>query len=105
MVSKLPEQFYNQEEDAKPIAFKILFDNASDLAKITETPSRMVLHMVRMALIDAATDEKRKESLISIFIRSFDTRMISRERKGRMEAVQLMQARQRAIEEDQEVPL
>lgn len=108
MVQKLPPQFFEDEEDFKPAAFKTLFPpsaTSDDLSKITETPTRMVIPLVRMAMIDAASDPKRKESLISIFTRCFDTRMISRDRKGRIEAVALMQARSRMEEEETEVPL
>ena len=65
----------------------------------------MILPMVRMALIDEATNRSRKESLISIFMRNFDSRMISRDRKGRIEAVQLLQNRRMDDEGSEDIPL
>ena len=93
-------------EDPRPAPYKVLFDSdPSELVKITETPSRMILPMVRMALIDEATNSKRKESLISIFMRNFDSRMISRDRKGRIEAVQLLQNRRMEDDGNDDIPL
>lgn len=100
----LPTNAFGDEEDNKPIAYKILFEETDDLTKITETPNRMIIPMVRMSLIAAAAKEDRQLSLIEIFQKTFDARMISRERKGRIEAVEIMQALNRS-ENDSEVPL
>ena len=93
-------------EDPRPAPYKVLFDSdENELVKITETPTRMILPMVRMALINEATNKKRKESLISIFMRNFVSRMISRDRKGRIEAVQLLQNRRMDDEGADDIPL
>ena len=101
----IPIGSYDSDEDMQPAAFKVLFEkNGADLVKITETPTRMILPMVRMALINSATEARRTKSLITIFCEALDARMISRDRKGRLEAVQLMQ--QRNVDLDtEEVPL
>jgi len=92
-LNRVPPSAYDNDDDSKPAAFKILFEeNGSDLVRITETPTRMIIPLVRMVLINEATKPRRTESLISTFIRTLDERMISRDRKGRIEAVQLMQA-------------
>jgi len=106
MIPQLPQgAMPGDEEDAKPAAFKVLFEEAgADLVRITETPTRMILPMVRMSLIDAASDSNRKKSLIQIFQESLDSRMISRDRKGRIEAVQLLNARQADMDMD-DIPL
>lgn len=100
----LPSYLEGDEEENKPIAYKILFDEGQDLTKITETPNRMIIPMVRMSVITAAIADGRKQSLIEIFQHSFDARMISRERKGRIEAVEIMQAQNRS-DSDSEIPL
>jgi len=103
----LPPFPNDEDEDNKPIAYKILFDENANLTKITETPNRMIIPMVRMSVITAAIDPNRRAagiSLIETFQRAFDERMISRERKGRIEAVEIMQAQNRS-DEGSEVPL
>ena len=102
----LPPFVDNEEEDNKPVAYKTLFPDTGQerLVKITETPNRMIIPMVRMSVITQAISPDRKLSLIEVFQNSFDERMISRERKGRIEAVEIMQAQNRS-EEGSEVPL
>jgi len=100
----LPPFPNDEDEDNKPVAYKILFDENADLTKITETPNRMIIPMVRMSVITQAIDPTRQLSLIQVFQNSFDARMISRERKGRIEAVEIMQAQNRS-DEGSEVPL
>ena len=100
----LPPFPNDDDEDNKPVAYKILFDENADLTKITETPNRMIIPMVRMSVITQAIDPHRNLSLIQVFQNSFDARMISRERKGRIEAVEIMQAQNRS-DEGSEVPL
>ena len=103
----IPRNLLEDEgEDPRPGPYKVLFDSdANELVKITGTPTRMILPMVRMALIDEATNKSRKESLISIFMRNFDSRMISRDRKGRIEAVQLLQNRRMDDDGGDDIPL
>ncbi len=88
------------EDKQDPPAYRILFEQEDNLSKITETPTRMILPMVRMAIINAASDHERKESLIQTFMTEFDRRMISKERKGRLEAVDLMKAENRKDEDE-----
>lgn len=83
---------YNEDEEFSSASVRELFDTERDMTLKTETPSRMVLPMVRLALIQAATDKTRKKSLLQIFREEFDKRMISKERKGRLELLAAMQA-------------
>ena len=102
MVNLNPGSNYVDDDDGKPAAYRVLFEeNGADLVKITETPTRMILPMVRMKLIDEATNQGRTKSLIAIFMESLDARMISRDRRGRIEAVQLMQARPGEMDVDE----
>lgn len=93
------------EEDPRPIAYKILFDETQDLTKITETPNHMIVPMVRLTVLQAACNPHRKMSLIEVFQRAFDARMISRERQGRIEAVELMRAMNSGGVGEDETPL
>jgi hypothetical protein len=68
---------------------------------ITETPNSMIIPLVRMEILNAASDPDRTESLITVFTRAYDRRMISRERKGRIEAVEIMQASMRRTDDDE----
>jgi len=81
------------EERSRPTAVRELYElSDEDLVLKTETPSRMILPMVRLAVIDAAADPKRKKSLLQVFREAFDRRMISKERKGRLELLAAVQA-------------
>lgn len=109
---QVPFQFLEDgtTEDPRSAQFKTLFpdesiDKHADLTKITETSARMILPMVRMRIIQAAADTKRSDSLIEVFIRELDRRMISKDRKGRLEAIELMQASKRAEQQDEEESL
>ena len=93
--------------EASPLGFRQLFDpkGRSDLTKLTETPPRMILPLVRARIIDAAYDEERIEkgqSLLSIFVEEFDKRMISKDRKGRLEAVELIRGLNKGDDKDDE---
>jgi hypothetical protein len=90
----------DDEEQVVNPAFRTLFESEDDiLERITETPSRMIIPMVRLRLLEAAADPKRKKSLLRIFTESFDSRMISKDRKGRIEAVDLMKNSRRSEED------
>jgi hypothetical protein len=102
--SDLEDEF--GEENA-PAGFKQLFDNRahSDITKLTETPPKMVLPLVRARIIDAAYDTERVTSgasLLEIFVQEFDKRMISKDRKGRLEAVELIRGLQRGESDEEE---
>lgn len=81
-----------KEEPFKPAAVRELFDTTGDLTLKTETPSRMILPLVRLELIQEAANPKRTMPLLEVFRRAFDRRMISKERKGRLELLAAMQA-------------
>ena len=101
----LPPSFSNDDDDPRPIAYRTLFDDKGDITKITETPASMIIPMTRMSVIVAATQEDRTETLIEVFQKTFDARMISKDRKGRIEAVELMQALNRNMGDENEIPL
>lgn len=84
-----------QDEEQRPTAVKELgFGPAKDgdMTLKTETPPRMVMTLVRMRVLEAARDPERTESLVSIFIDEFDRRMVSLNRKGRLELLGALQA-------------
>ena len=81
-----------QEESVKPAAVRELFDVKDDLTLKTETPPRMILPLVRMKILEAASDPVRTKSLIQVFIEEYDRRMISYQRKGRLELLGALQA-------------
>ena len=74
-----------EAEGVKPAAVRELFNVDDDLTLKTETPPRMILPLVRMKILEAAADPERVESLIAVFVREYDKRMISYNRKGRLE--------------------
>ncbi len=82
----------SEEESIKPAAVRELFNVDDDLTLKTETPPRMIIPLVRMKILTAAADVDRKESLVEVFIREYDRRMISFNRKGRLELLGALQA-------------
>jgi len=82
----------SEEESVKPAAVRELFNVDDDLTLKTETPPRMVLPLVRMKILEAAADVGRTKSLVQIFIEEYDRRMISLNRKGRLELLGALQA-------------
>ena len=92
-----------QETGTTPTVVKVLYD-PNNLSLVTETPPRMIVPLVRMKLLLAATDPEREESLIEVFIREFDRRMVSFKRKGRLEMLGALQALAES-EGQEEVPL
>jgi len=81
-----------EEEEVKPQAVRELFNIDGDLTLKTETPPRMIIPLVRMRIIEAAADPSRTRSLVEIFIEEYDKRMISLNRKGRLELLGALQA-------------
>jgi len=84
-----------QEEEQQPLPVKELgFGPAQDgdMTLRTETPPRMVHTLVRMKVLEAARDPNRTESLVSIFLKEYDRRMVSLNRKGRLELLGALQA-------------
>ncbi len=100
-------QIQTDEEDIRPLAFKTLFPGEdrieSDLEMITEIPSNMLLAIVNLEVWQAASDLERVESLSSVYLRSLRKNMISRDRKGRIEAVELMNQTLRKDNEDDDI--
>ena len=102
--TEMPPGFdYEEAEDGIPPEYRILFpEDGHSLTKITETPPKMILPLVRMRIIDEAYNPNRTVSLLELFVREFDRRMISRDRKGRLEAVRVLQgALDAAADEDE----
>lgn len=94
----------SEEESVKPAAVRELFNTKDDLTLKTETPPKMILPLVRMKIIEAAADPDRKESLVEVFIREYDKRMVSFNRKGRLELLGALQALAES-EGGEEIPL
>lgn len=74
----------------KELGFGLVSDN--DMTLRSETPPRMIQTLVRMKVLEAARDPERTESLVAIFIREYDRRMVSLNRKGRLELLGALQA-------------
>ena len=82
----------SEQESVKPAAVRELFNTKDDLTLKTETPPRMILPLVRMKILSAAADPNRTKSLIEVFVEEYDKRMISLNRKGRLELLGALQA-------------
>ena len=82
----------SQEEGVRPAAVRELFNTKDDLTLKTETPPRMILPLVRMKILEAASDPDRKKSLIQVFVEEYDRRMVSLNRKGRLELLGALQS-------------
>ena len=82
----------SQDDGVRPAAVRELFNVKDDLTLKTETPPRMILPLVRMKILEAASDPDRKKSLIQVFVEEYDRRMISFQRKGRLELLGALQA-------------
>jgi len=83
-----------EEDQRNPAIRELGYALASDddMSMKTETSPRMVLNLVRMRVLEAARDPERTESLVEVFIREYDKRMVSLNRKGRLELLGAMQA-------------
>lgn len=81
-----------QEEGVRPAAVRELFNTKDDLTLKTETPPRMIIPLVRMKVLEAARDPNREISLVQVFIEEYDKRMVSYNRKGRLELLGALQA-------------
>jgi len=82
----------SSEDSVRPAAVRELFNVEDDMTLKTETPPRMILPLVRMKVIEAYSDVNRTKSLIQVFIEEYDRRMISINRKGRLELLGALQA-------------
>jgi hypothetical protein len=91
--------------EIKPAAVRELFTPEDDeLPLKTETPPKMVSTLVRMKVLEAARDLDRTESLVAVFMRAYDQRMVSFNRKGRLELLGALQALAEA-ENRPEIPM
>ena len=83
----------SQEESPEPI--RLLYEGGGKipLARITETPKKMILPLTRLRIIREALNPRRTKLLTEVFEESFDERMISVERRGRGEAVEMLTPR------------
>lgn len=82
-----------EQDQRSPAVRELGFDNADgDMTLRTETPPRMIMTLVRMKVLEAARDPDRSESLVSVFVKEFDRRMVSLNRKGRLELLGALQA-------------
>jgi len=83
-----------EEEQRSPAVKELGFGPAQsgDMTLRTETPPRMVNTLVRMKVLEEARNPNRTESLVSIFIKEYDKRMVSLNRKGRLELLGALQA-------------
>ena len=82
----------SQDDGVRPAAVRELFNTKDDLTLKTETPPRMILPLVRMKILEAASDPDREKSLIQVFVEEYDRRMISFQRKGRLELLGALQS-------------
>ncbi len=69
-----------------------LFPEEGDKSMITENHAQMIIPKIRMRVLEAARDRKRKKSLVAVFLEAFNEEMISFERKGRFEYLGALQA-------------
>jgi len=77
----------------KPAAVRELFSpDDKDMPLKTETHPRMVEVLVRLKLLEEARNLHRTKSLLQIFMETYDTRMVSFNRKGRLELLGALQA-------------
>lgn len=96
-----------QQAPEQSIEFRALFDpKASKLSRITETPREMILPMAFLKVMLRAQDPLRdplREPLGQVLLDEIDERMVSLDRKGRLEAVDILKAgRQRQFEDEEE---
>lgn len=79
--------------EVRPAAVRELFNpDDKDLPMKTETHPRMVETLVRLKVLEEARNLHRTKSLLEIFVEEYDTRMISYNRKGRLELLGALQA-------------
>ena len=83
-----------EEEQGSPAVKELGYGLTSDgdMSMKSETPPRMVHTLVRMKVLEAARDPDRTESLVAVFVREYDRRMVSLNRKGRLELLGALQA-------------
>jgi len=94
----------SEEESIKPAAVRELFNAEDNLTLKTETQPRMILPLVRMKILEAAADPDRTKSLVAVFIEEYDKRMVSINRKGRLELLGALQALSES-EGGEEIPM
>lgn len=87
-------QKYEQSRAPKPLVLEQMYDpdDARKKALVTETPPRLIPTIIRLRMCQAALDPDRTKPLVDVFIEELDTRMISYQRKGRLELLGALQA-------------
>ena len=81
-----------EEEEVKPQAVRELFDGNTDLTLKTEIPPQMVIPLLRLKIVMAASDPKRTKPLVQVFIDEYMKLMISLKRRGRLELLGALSA-------------
>jgi len=95
-----------EEMERNPAVKELGFDTSDgDMTLRTETPPRMIMTLVRMKVLEAARDPDRQESLVAVFVKEFDRRMVSLNRKGRLELLGALQAISEAEIERSSIPI
>ena len=70
-------------------------DESERLKMVTEIPPDLIMVAAIHATMDAALTPNRTRSLRSIFVEQIDKRMISRDRKGREEFIELVRQQEK----------
>jgi len=92
------------DSQVKPAAVRELFSpDDKDMPLKTETHPRMIEVLVRLKLLEEARNLRRTKSLLLTFIEEYDKRMVSYNRKGRLELLGALQALAEA--EGREIPM
>lgn len=79
--------------NVRPAAVRELFSpDDKDMPLKTETHPRMVEVLVRLKLLEEARNLHRQKSLLQTFVEEYDKRMVSFNRKGRLELLGALQA-------------
>ena len=92
-------------EEKRPEAILELFSRleGDELTMKTETPTRLILPLVILRVIQEADNPKRVKPLTQVFLEELDRRMISSNRKGRVELLEALRAS--AIEKSKSIEI
>ena len=86
---------HTEDMGSRPQFLKYLYDIEDWLnegAMVSENTPRMIMTKIRLKLILAASDPKRKKPLVQIFLEEYNREMIALDRQGRQEALGALQA-------------
>lgn len=84
-----------EEEEVKPQAVRELFDGDKDLTLKTEVPPQMIIPLLRLKIVMAASDPTRTKPLVQVFIDEYMKLMVSLKRRGRLELLGALSAQMR----------